>query len=139
MDKKMTPRQLVGRVLLPGVVLLLVLWACNAPSFPLPPPGPENFAFEQQQQGVTVLRLAPNDRVGAGFRVEVFNLDRRQGVFGYAEVDGSFESLPFYATEGEIIQFSFHDPDEEGRGGSTCLVVSFDATPVTDPRCGDFQ
>jgi hypothetical protein len=45
--------------------------------------------------------------------------------------------MPFYADEGEIVQFSFHDPDEQGRGGSICLVVTVDASAIRAPRCGN--
>jgi len=140
MKDRLTVRRALTRILLPGVGLLLILWACNAPSFPLPPPGPESFAFEQTGQAQVSLHIEANDRIMPGARVTVENLGLHIWVGGIASGDGSFTSVAFDAVPGDIVQVSFEDPVDDGRGGSTCLVVgNFGAPPVEDPRCGDFQ
>lgn len=137
---RITVKKALLKIVLPGLLLLLVLWACNAPSFPLPPPGPESFSFEQVSQGQVVLHVDPNDRIPAAARVTVENLALHVWVGGVARSDGSFDSQSFYASDGDIVQVSFEDPGDESRGGSTCLVVgSYGSAPVVDPRCGGFQ
>ena len=140
MKDRLTVRQALTRILMPGVLLLLVLWACNAPSFPLPPPGPESFTFEQTGQAQVVLDIEANDRIPPGARVTVENLELHIWVGGYAGGDGAFRSIPFDALDGDVVQVSFTDADNDERGGSTCLIVgNYGDTPVEDPRCGDFQ
>lgn len=136
-SNRLTLAKALRRIVLPGVILLLVLWACNAPSFPLPPPGPESFSFEQVSQGQVVLHVDPNDRIPAAARVTVENLALHVWVGGIAGADGSFDSQSFSASPGDIVQVSFADPGDESRGGSTCLVVgNYGSPPVVDPRCG---
>jgi hypothetical protein len=135
-SKRMSAKQLVTRILLPGIALLLLLWACNAPSFPLPPPGPESMHFEQTSAGLVTMRGDPNDRIPPDSEITVLNKTLRVFAGCYADVDGSFECGPFYGDAGHLVSFTFTDPDNEKRGGSMCYVLGFTDPVVEDPRCG---
>lgn len=135
-SKPMSLKQLLTRILLPGLGLLLILWACNAPSFPLPPPGPEAMHFEQTAQGLVILRADPNSNIPAEAQIMVWNLDLRVGAGCYAAPDGSFECGPFYGDVGDIVRMTFTDPEDEKRGGSMCYVLDFADPVVEEPRCG---
>jgi len=140
MSNRLSFRKALTRILLPGLVLLIILWACNAPSFPLPPPQPEAFVFEQTGQAQVVLTIEQNDRIMPNARVTVENLKLNVWVGGLAGPNGEFTSMPFTAEDGDIVQVSFEDPDNEDRGGSTCLIVgNYGGVPAADPRCGDYQ
>lgn len=136
LPKPMTGRQLLTRILLPGLGLLMILWACNAPSFPLPPPGPEAMHFEQTGAGLVTMRGDPNDRIPPAALITVMNETLRVGVLCYAEQDGSFDCGPFFGDVGDLVKLSFTDPDDETRGGSMCYVLDFTDPVVEDPRCG---
>lgn len=136
-SKPMTLKQLLTRILLPGLGLLVILWACNAPSFPLPPPGPESMHFEQQSAGLVTFSADPNPSIPSGAEVIVWNLDLRVGAGCYAEADGSFECGPFYGEEGDLVRMTFSDVQDEKGGGSMCYLISF-VDPVPEaPRCGE--
>ena len=132
----MRPKQVITKILLPGLVLTLILWACNTPSIPMPPPSPESFTFIQATEpDHFILEIDPNDRIPAGASITVHNLDTGLFVGGPAASDGSFRSLPFAGELGDIIQVSFITTSEEG--GVTCLVLgNIDGDPEEDPRCG---
>lgn len=136
-SKPITTKQLVTRILLPGLGLLVILWACNAPSFPLPPPGPESMAFEQQGTGLISLSADPNPYIPPSAEIVVMNMDLRVGVICYAATDGSFDCGPLYGDAGHLVKMTFTDPVNEKRGGSMCYVVSFGGPPAEDSRCGE--
>ena len=131
----MRPRQVVTRILLPGLVLWAILWACNTPSIPMPPPGPESFTFDQHSEGLYTLSVDPNTLIPSSSQITVKNLANGTFVGGPVNPDGSFSSPPFYGDLGDIIQFSFVTPGDEG--GMTCLILgNLGDVPVEDPRCG---
>ena len=134
--KPMTFKQLLTSIIGPGFVLLLILWACNAPSFPLPPPGPESMHFDQTAQGLATLRADPNDHIPPDAQVIVWNLDLLVGSACYAQADGSFECGPFYGDMGDLVRMTFTDPEDEKRGGSMCYVLAFVDPVEEDSRCG---
>jgi hypothetical protein len=129
----MTARQWVTRILAPGLLLWIILWACNTPSFPLPPPTPEALSFEQVGTGMVVLHIDPNDRIPPSAVVTVKNIDTQQFVGGPADADGSFDSPPFAGSDGDQIQLSFASDD--GQGGSLCVILgNYGAEPM-ETRC----
>ncbi|MFH2009635.1 MAG: hypothetical protein ABI333_23785 [bacterium] len=130
----MRPRQFIGRILVPGLVLWAILWACNTPSIPMPPPGPDSFLFEQNQDGLWTLTIKPNVYIPANAEVTVKNLENGLFVGGPAESNGSFLSQPFFGNIGDVIQIWFITPQEEG--GVTCLILDTNDPPTEDPRCG---
>lgn len=135
-QSRLSPRQALTRIILPGLFLWAVLWACNTPSIPMPPPGPDSFSFEQTTAGLVVLHISANDRIPPGATVTVKNLKNGLFVGGPAGFDGSFDSQPFLGDIGDVAQISFVE-EATGDGGVTCLVIgNFDGVPVEDPRCG---
>ena len=133
----MRPKQVITKILLPGLGLLLILWACNTPSIPMPPPSPESFTFIQSAQtGYYELEISANQYIPEGAEVMVKNLDTGLFVGGPAGAGGAYHSMPFAAELDDIIQVSF--VTDSGEGGVTCLVLgNIDGTPDEDPRCGD--
>jgi hypothetical protein len=130
----MKARQVITRVLLPGLALWAILWACNTPSIPMPPPGGEIVSFIQEDPDHFRFQVDANQYIQPGAEVTVKNLDRSVWVGGIAETDGSFLSEPFAGAPGEIIQLSFI---KDGDGGATCFILSVGQDPVEDPRCGN--
>jgi hypothetical protein len=131
----MKARQIITRILLPGLALWLILYACNTPSIPMPPPGPEFVTFvEAEEPDYYKFILDSNQFVPPGADVTVMNRTEYLWVGGAAEADGSFESQPFFGHIGDMIQLIFTKGDE---GGTTCYILSLEPDPVVeDPRCG---
>ncbi len=130
----MKARQIITRILLPGLALWAVLWACNTPSIPMPPPGPEIVSFVQQDENHFVFEIEPNQLIPAGAEVTVRNLDLNIWVGGLANGDGSFRSEPFEGAPGDMILLSF---EKNGDGGVTCFELRVGSNPPEDPRCGN--
>jgi len=129
----MKARQVILRILLPGLFLWAVLWACNTPSIPMPPPGSEIVSFVQEDPEHYSFLIDPNVYIPPGAEVTIKNRTLNIWVGGLAGVDGSFQSEPFAGTLGDMVQLSFSLGDE---GGSTCFILSVGTNPVEDPRCG---
>ena len=129
----MRPKQFIGRILIPGLVLWAILWACNTPSIPMPPPGPEAFLFEEHPDGLWTLTIDENIYIPGGAEVTVKNLENGLFVGGPATVDGSFVSQPFFGNVGDIIQIWFVTAYD--KGGVTCYVLDTNYPPTARPRC----
>ena len=68
----MKARQVITRILLPGLALWAILWACNTPSIPMPPPGPEFVTFIQSDlEDHYILEIDPNPLIQPGAEVTI--------------------------------------------------------------------
>ncbi len=130
----MKARLFITRILLPGLALWAVLWACNTPSIPMPPPGGEIVSFIQEDEDHWTFEIEPNDYIQPGAEVTIKNRTLNIWVGGLAGTDGSFQSEPFQGSPGDIIQLTFVKNDE---GGTTCFVLQAGSDPPEDPRCGN--
>jgi hypothetical protein len=113
------------------VALLVFVWSCKTPSFPLPPPSPEGMVIEPYSQDGLVQFSGEPNTVPAEVEVHIFNLDRGFGYYFYADSDGSFQSPPMEALEGERLQFYYTNDNDTSR--PLCFVVSFNQSPP--PSC----
>lgn len=131
----MKARKFITRILLPGLALWAILWACNTPSIPMPPPGSEIVSFVQAtEEDHYIFTIELNIYIQPGAEVTIKNLDKSVWVGGLAESDGSFVSQPLFGHIGDMIQLTF---SLNGEGGTTCFILSLDPHPVEDPRCGN--
>ncbi len=130
----MKARQVITRVLLPGLFLWAILWACNTPSIPMPPPGGEIVSFIQEDPDHYRLEIGANIYIQPYAEVTVKNINESVWVGGLADEFGGFLSEPFAGTPGDIIQLSFV---KDGEGGSTCFILAVGQDPIEDPRCGN--
>jgi hypothetical protein len=131
----MKARQVITRILLPGLALWAILWACNTPSIPMPPPGSEIVSFIQSDlEDHYIFVIDPNPLIQPGAEVTIKNRDENLWVGGIAEPDGSFESQPFFGHIGDMIQLTF---TKNGQGGMTCFILELGPNPTEDPRCGN--
>lgn len=95
------------------------LWACAAPSVPIPPPQPEQMTFDVDlAAGTARFSYAPVADY-AGAVVYVFNRDAGRGVITTADSDGGVPPTePFPAADGDEIVVSF---ELESQIASTCV------------------
>jgi hypothetical protein len=119
---------------------LCLLWACNAPSIPVPPPA-VTVAFASQQVAVpggetktlwTATQSMPLE-IAAGARFTLFNQNRGAGVVQTANPDGTFVTGPMEGDTGDRITISYEtaegDPSEE-----VCLLLIEGPTPMRCPN-----
>lgn len=128
----MKARQLITKILLPGLALTVILWACNTPSIPMPPPGSELVSFIQEDPEHYSMDILANQYIQPGAEVTVKNLNLSIWVGGLAGPNGEFRSEPFAGTPGDKIQLKF---TKNGEGGTTCFVLAVGADPLEDPLC----
>lgn len=108
-----TMRQWVAAAVVAG------LWACAAPSVPIPPPQPERMSFEVDLDAGTASFSYDPVADYAGAVVYVFNRDAGRGIISRADGDGRVAPTePFPAAEGDEIVVSF---ELESQIASTCV------------------
>ena len=94
----------------------------TCPVLALPLPGVGNcLQFDEVEPGLVTLTICPNDRIPPDATITIENFRTEQIAGGPVGADGSFQSLPFFAQEGDIVQVSFRTPDDEG--GVYCVRV----------------
>jgi hypothetical protein len=115
------------------------IWACNAPSFPVPPPG-QTTSFTSEvvtdgagaQKTVWIAHGTPGS-VTAFARVLVFDEATAAGVIAQAASDGGYTSPPMDGTRGDRIDISFETVQGE-LSGSTCFqLVEGASAPTCQP------
>jgi hypothetical protein len=112
-----------------------VIWACNAPFIPVPPPG-QTTSFTSQvvddgagNQKTVWVAHGDATQAPAFARVEVFNETLGVGVIGLAMGDGSYVSPVFDGTRGDRVQISYTG---ELHSAAVCFQLIEGASA---PRC----
>lgn len=119
-----------------GVVAGL-LWACNAPFIPVPPPGMISFTSElisdgnggQKTAWITHGGQNPNASLARFF---IFNEQAQSGVITTAAVDGSFVTTPMDGVPGDHVVIYFVATDGSS-SPSTCRLITEGVADA--PRC----
>jgi hypothetical protein len=122
--------------LLGGVALL---WACNAPFIPVPPPG-ASFTSALVDDGAggqkTVWTTNGLPSSHAAFAIYyVFNEQAGSGIIATAGADGTFTGTPMDGAMGDHVQISYRTPGGD-YSDSLCLLLTTDVGPSgSAPRC----
>lgn len=118
---------------------LTVLWACNAPFIPVPPPGASFTTDQLTDSGGTrtvwITHGLPS--TNAGFATYyVFNERLGAGVIATAGADGTFTGIPMDGMLNDHVSLSYRTPGGD-YSDSTCLLLTTDVDPSTGsaPRC----
>ena len=106
-----------------------VLWACNAPFIPVPPPG-ASFSSALVDDGAggqkTVWITHGLPSTNAAFaRYSVFNQNTGKGTLTTADADGSFTSAPMDGAQNDHIQVYYETPNGD-YSESICLLLTTD-------------
>ena len=110
-----------SRTLLGSLLAAAVLAACATPSIPIPPPSPENMAFEvDADAGVASFTYRRNADYAHAI-VYVFNRDAGEGIIATADGEGAVATQPFPAADGDEVVVTF---ELESQLASTCVVVA---------------
>jgi hypothetical protein len=122
-----------------GAVALL--WACNAPFIPVPPPGA---SFTSQlvddgaggQKTMWVTHGLPSENAADAY-FYIVNDRLQAGVIVVARPDGTYDSPPFDGMMDDRIRISYQSPIGENYSDSICLLLTTEVDPVTGsaPRC----
>ncbi len=128
----------IGRLAVALGAVALV-WACNAPFIPVPPPGQSaSFTTELVSDGaagqktVWIAHGLPGS-VTAFARVFVFDATNEAGVIALAASDGSYQSPPMDGTRGDRVEISFETVQGD-LSQSTCFqLVEGPSAPGCQP------
>jgi hypothetical protein len=118
--------------------LASVVWACNAPFIPVPPPGQTaSFTSELITDGAGVQKTVwiahgPANADASFARFFVFNTDRGAGVITLAGADGSYTAPPLEGAEGDRIEISYQRPNGT-QLGPDCFQLVLGATAPACP------
>jgi hypothetical protein len=109
--------------------LVSVLWACNAPFIPVPPPG-ASFTSELVDNGAGGQKMMWTTHglpsTNAAFaRYSIFDANNGNGVITTAGVDGTFTSAPMDGTLNDHIQIYYETPNGD-YSESICLLLTTD-------------
>ncbi len=118
---------------------LTLVWACNAPFIPVPPPG-ASFTSALVDDGMggqktewTTHGLPSSNAANARF--SIFNDNTRTGVILDANPDGTYDSPPFDGAANDHVRISYRTPDGD-QSDSICLLLTTDVTAAgSAPRC----
>jgi len=119
-----------------GAVALL--WACNAPFIPVPPPG-ATFSSELVDDGMggqkTVWITHGLPASSAAFAVyTVFNDTQQFGIVAVAGADGTFTGRPMDGNMGDRIRLSYETP-AGAQSDSLCLLLTTEVVGSSAPLC----
>ena len=120
-----------------GLAMLALIWACNAPFIPVPPPAQAGFASALVSDGMggqkTVWTAAGNAGSPAALaHVFVINEATGNGVVTRADPAGAYKSPAFDGTRGDHVDIYFED-NEGTRSATACLILQDGAQA---PQCG---
>ena len=114
-----------------GAVTLL--WACNAPFIPVPPPG-ASFTGELVDDGMGGQKtvwvahgLESQTAANAWFSIVNDRLGR--GVIVLADPDGTYDSPAFDGMIDDQIRISYQSPSGDVYSDSICLLLTTDVVP----------
>lgn len=131
-------RRLSRLATLLGAVALL--WSCNAPFIPVPPPG-ASFTSQLVDDGTGVQAtewvahgLPSENAANAWFYI--VNDRLQTGVIVVADPDGTYDSPPFDGAMGDRVRISYQSPSGDGYSDSICLLLTTEVDAVgSAPRC----
>ena len=115
-----------------------ILWACNAPFIPVPPPGETSFSSELVSDGmggqktVWIARGGANNQAALA-RYFIFDVNRGAGVIAAAMADGSFEAPPMDGTMGDHVQVFYETPQGDDSPEICLLLMDGPKAPVCPP------
>lgn len=120
-----------------GLATLALIWSCNAPFIPVPPPAQAGFASALVADGMggqkTVWTAAGNAGSQSALgHVFVINEATGNGVVTRADDAGAYKSPAFDGTRGDHIDIYFEDV-EGGLSATACLLLQEGAQA---PQCG---
>ncbi|HVR62077.1 MAG TPA: hypothetical protein VMU50_09270 [Polyangia bacterium] len=120
-----------------GLATLALIWGCNAPFIPVPPPAQVGFASAPVSDGMggqkTVWTASGNAGSPAALaQVFVINQATSNGVVTRADPTGAYKSPAFDGTQGDHIDIYFED-NEGARSATACLILQDGAQA---PQCG---
>jgi hypothetical protein len=109
---------------------LCLLWACNAPSIPVPPPALA-VAFASQQAvapdgGTSTVWTATQSNpipLAASARFYLYDLNRGTGIIQIANPDGTFVTAPMEGDAGDRISIYYETSDGD-LSDSVCLLLA---------------
>jgi hypothetical protein len=109
-----------------GVVALI--WACNAPFIPVPPPSMISFTSETLTDGAGAQKTywithGGPDANAASARFFVFNQDTQSGVITTAAADGSFATTPMDGAAGNHV-LVYYQPPGGDQSPTTCRLIT---------------
>jgi hypothetical protein len=116
-----------------------VLWACNAPFIPVPPPGA---FFKSQlvddgagsQKTVWITHGLPSANA-ANASFTIVNLTTQDGVITMADPDGSYTAPALDGVEGAHIRIAYTTPSGD-QSDSICLLLTTDVSAAgSAPAC----
>jgi hypothetical protein len=131
-----TLRRRIARLALTLGVVSLV-WACNAPFIPVPPPGMVTFTAQLVSDGangqktVWVAAGGPNDKAALS-RFFIYDLERQGGVITTADNTGAFTAPPMDGTRGDRVQIYYQNPKGDYSQQSCRLLIE---GPTDAPPC----
>jgi hypothetical protein len=117
-----------------------LLWACNAPFIPVPPPG-ATFTSQLADDGMGGQKtvwithgLASTNAAFATYFVK--NEQTGNGIIATAGADGTFTGTPIDGTMNDHVLVSYQTPAGD-YSDSLCLLLTTDVDPSTGsaPRC----
>ena len=114
-----------------------LIWACNAPFIPVPPPGQTTFTTETlmdstgAQKTVWITQGGANSQASAAL-FYVLDTDQGSGVIQRANVDGSFQAMPMDGTRGDHVRIYFQKPSGDN-SEETCKLLIEGPDPA--PSC----
>ena len=132
-------RRLTRLATLLGAVTLL--WACNAPFIPVPPPG-ASFTSQLVDDGMGGQKtvwithgLASSNAAFARYFVVNESLVPQAGIIATAGADGTFTGMPLEGTMGDHIRMAYETPDGN-QSDSICLLLTEEVSATgSAPRC----
>jgi hypothetical protein len=121
-----------------GVAALI--WACNAPFIPVPPPGMITFSAVTVSDGnggqktAWITRGGPNGNAGSA-RFFVFDANVGAGVIATAAPDGSFVTSPMDGTPGDQVLINYYLTTTGDYSATACRVLTPDVpdAPICQP------
>jgi hypothetical protein len=129
-------RRLSRLATLLGAVALL--WACNAPFIPVPPPG-ATFTSQLVDDGAggqkTVWVTHGLASTNAAFaEYYVFNERLQGGIIAVAGADGTFTGMPMDGVMNDRIRLYYQTPGGD-YSDSICLLLTEEVAGTSAPRC----
>ena len=122
-------KTIIGLVL--ATAAIAATWACKTPSFPLPPPDPEQLDIEPYSEEGFMVMTGDRGAVGPNAEVRIFNETKGFGYFFYSDDQGAFHSPPVAADQGDRMHLSYRQDGDSSR--PMCFIVDYDATGL--PLC----